>query len=327
MIECNDNMEFNNVEEDYNNNIIDEEDFTTENENNNPISNISIHDSNPTNKSKVSQVSLSMNTDIEQFDKLTDKIFKLNKSGPINISKIKENKFIPISRNSNEKKSLSVISSHSKTARIDKLLEDHEENDNFNICDVVNPNSKKGKHDKQTILPFCVNTIHSVNLCNPKISQYYSEKNRNPSSQSNNTIVTNSINNETSIDVKDVESLRSMICIFLQLDEHCATLSEQVKTYRDEKKQYEDYILNIMEKCNKERIPHHDKILRREVKEFRPKPKEEDILQTLITIFNDETVANQVVKAINESVPLDEKIALKQDKVDKPIKFNNKIKK
>jgi hypothetical protein len=48
--------------------------------------------------------------------------------------------------------------------------------------------------------------------------------------------------------------------------------------------------------------PHKETVLRREIKEFRPKPKEEDVLQTLIAVLKDENVASSIVKKIYEDV-------------------------
>jgi len=268
-----------------------------------------------------SHASSKFNNNVDKFDKLTDKINRLNNSGPIKVTRIKKDKFVPdvltkaerVSKSS-ARRSSSMLSSRSKTADLDRILEEQVHDEDFEIerplKSIVKP-----KKQKEIILPFCVKTIHSINKCNPKISEHYSTKSSVPKEKT--AAITTDVNGQM-IDSGEIDSLRMMISIFLQLDEHCSALSEEIKAFRDEKKQYEEYILDIMEKCNRERVPHNDKIIKREVKEFRQEPKESDMLQTLITIFNDENVAMQVVKAINESVPLDEKIALKQEKPKVP---------
>ena len=66
----------------------------------------------------------------------------------------------------------------------------------------------------------------------------------------------------------------------------------------------------------KEKIIHNDSILRRNVKESRPKPKEENILKTLQEVFNDPDVAYEITKKIFDSVPSEEKVTLKREKDD-----------
>ena len=331
MIECNEDINFDNqeYEEETDNEYEEETDVVKESIQAEYIPMNNLQElANDVDISRIakSRVSSKVNDNINKFDKLTDKINKFNThSKPIKVTRIKPVKFDPtaltkterVSRSS-ARRSSSVLNLGSKTANIDRILEEQVTDENFEIKSDAKSIVIKGKKQKEIVLPFCIRTEHSLSTTNPKISEYYSKKRSKP--------VTKIDVSGQMIDNTEIESLRMMISIFLQLDEHCATLAAESKAYREEKKQYEEYILDIMQKCNQERVPHNDKVIRREVKEFRPKPKESDILQTLITIFNDENVAVQVVKAINESVPLDEKVALKQDKRKVP-KAVKKIKK
>jgi len=342
MIECDENINFDNqeYEEEYDEDEINDEgedDVIDEEEDNvigeeeddvideeEEIPSISLEELQETaskidfGKISKSRASSKFNDNVDKFDKLTDKINKLNNSKPIKVTKIKKIKFVPdgltreerVSKSS-ARRSSSLVSSRSKTADLDKILEEQVHDENFELNRTNTPTTKT-KKKKEIILPFYVKTKHSVSKKSSKISEYYSKKRSAPKSEAKTDV------NGQMIDSNEIDSLKMMISIFLQLDEHCASLSEEARAFREEKKQYEEYILDIMEKCNRERVPHNDKVIKREVKEFRPKPKEHDILQTLITIFNDENVAIQVVKAINESVPLDEKIALKQEKPKVP---------
>ena len=115
---------------------------------------------------------------------------------------------------------------------------------------------------------------------------------------------------------EEKEKLKGIIKLFLAADEKCSKITQEAKEIRDEKKQYEEYILDFMGEKKKEKIIHNDSILRRNVKESRPKPKEENILKTLQEVFNDPDVAYEITKKIFDSVPSEEKVTLKREKDD-----------
>ena len=111
----------------------------------------------------------------------------------------------------------------------------------------------------------------------------------------------------------EINKLKEIIKLFLNVDEKCTKLSEEVKDARMEKKQYEDHILDFMGEKKKEKITCNDSVLRKQVKQSRPKPKEDDIFQTLSEVFKDADVAQEITKKIFESVPMEEKTTLKKE--------------
>jgi len=221
---------------------------------------------------------------------------------------------------SSSRRSESVLNKNDKSQKIDELLKqktvEYEASTDTAKTFVI-----KDKKQVDVISPYCVNTKHSVNKLSKTIETYYNNINNGIQNPSNfkGTEVKKTV-------AYDVDALKEIINIFLDLDKQVSLLSAEIKEYRTEKKQYEEYILDFMEEYNEEKLTHKETMLRREVKEVRPKPKEDDMLQTLIAVLQDESVASAIVKKIFESVPLEEKIALKQDKLGGKVKQPKKIK-
>jgi hypothetical protein len=129
------------------------------------------------------------------------------------------------------------------------------------------------------------------------------------------------------LDDVDVESLKEIIKLYLYVDEKCGKLAEESKDCKAEKKQYENHILEFMGDMQKEKIQYEKSVLCRKVTVNRPKPKEEDIMETLNTVFNDPDVAYEITQKIFNSVPLEEKVALKKEKEKSTQKSTKKTKK
>lgn len=166
-----------------------------------------------------------------------------------------------------------------------------------------------------------VDTENSIENKNKAVEKYYKKLNKSTPN-----------NDEKSIDVgnnvpfNEVEKLKEVIKLFLHVDTKCNELTEEMKTTKMERKQYEDHILNFMGEYEKEKIPCDNAVLRREVKRVKPKPKEDDIKNTLTDILKDADLADNITKRIFESVPDEEKISLKKDEEKKanPVKKGKK---
>lgn len=113
----------------------------------------------------------------------------------------------------------------------------------------------------------------------------------------------------------DIEELRELLKNWLELDEANKELSDRMKDIKMEKKQYESYILGFMDKTKKEIIKASDSnlVLRKEVKETRSKPNEENILKVLTRVLGDATQAYKFTQEIIEDAPIKETISLKKD--------------
>lgn len=124
----------------------------------------------------------------------------------------------------------------------------------------------------------------------------------------------------------EIDELRELLKNWLDLDETLKKLSDEKKDIQMEKKQYETYILGFMDKTKKEIIKASDSnvVLRKEVKETRSKPSEENILKVLTRVLGDAGQAYKFTQEIIEDAPLKETISLKKDNGKKSTKKTTK---
>jgi len=134
-----------------------------------------------------------------------------------------------------------------------------------------------------------------------------------------NENIINPILNEEQID-----ELKELIKNWLDLDDKLKMLSDQTKDLRMEKNQYETYILELMEKTNKEVIKTTDTTLKKNIRQSKSSPKEENILNSLTSILEDPDKAYRITQQIISSLPTKEIISLKKENKDNK---NKKIKK
>ena len=156
--------------------------------------------------------------------------------------------------------------------------------------------------------------------------------NTNNTNNSNSNSITNTIYNknisdndsvaESTISHKlnsdEIEELKELIKNWLDLDSKIKVISDELKDIKMEKKQYENYILEMMDKSKKEVIKTQDNTLRKDVKQSKGSPKEDNILQTLSQILSDPQKAYEITQQILESVPSKEIISLKKEKAADP---------
>lgn len=191
--------------------------------------------------------------------------------------------------------------------------------------------AKPGLKPEKTIEPLkCVQTKNSVNNKCTKIEKLYENRDNDVCDDSecidigkNATFEESEFDELNDDDRKiaitkqtlsdtEINKLKEIIKMYLNVDELCTKLSTEVKEARSEKKQYEDHILEFMGEQNKEKITCKDSVLHKQVKQVQAKPKEEDILQTLTEILKDVDAAQEITKKIVESVPFEEKVSLKR---------------
>lgn len=140
----------------------------------------------------------------------------------------------------------------------------------------------------------CVETENSVFNTSESIENYYK----------------NAVEIEEQEANYDQIKLKEIIKMFLMVDDQCSELTAKAKDLREEKKQYEEYILTYMEDTQKKEINEHGVKLNRQVKERKEKPKEEDVFKTLKEVFKDEDVARKVTEKIYDSMPMIEDVKL-----------------
>ncbi len=131
---------------------------------------------------------------------------------------------------------------------------------------------------------------------------------------------------EVVLSADEIDELRELLKNWLELDESAKKLSDEMKDIKMEKKQYENYILGFMDKTKKEIIKASDSnvVLRKEVKETRSKPSEENILKVLTRVLGDAGQAYKFTQEIIEDAPLKETVSLKKDNGKKSTKKTTK---
>jgi hypothetical protein len=122
---------------------------------------------------------------------------------------------------------------------------------------------------------------------------------------------------------EEIDELKELIKNWLDLDERLKQLSDQTKDLRMEKNQYETYILDLMAKSNKEVIKTTDTTLKKNIRQSKSSPKEENILNSLTSILEDPDKAYRITQQIISTLPTKEIISLKKEKIGKN---NNKKK-
>ena len=171
------------------------------------------------------------------------------------------------------------------------------------------------------------NTFTKTFLNNQSNTQSY-QQTYEPNNKPTNTII-NTIYNKNSSDNEsvaestishklnsdEIEELKELIKNWLDLDLKIKVISDELKDIKMEKKQYETYILEMMDKSKKEVIKMQENTLRKDVKQSKGSPKEDNILQILSQILSDPQKAYQITQQILESVPSKEIISLKKEKV------------
>ena len=265
-------------------------------------------------KTKTIKISKKSNNTFNKMNKILQEANELSSLGHISIKKIDtNNKIVPQNKSniskSSQRRSQSALSQGSKTAILNQVLEERVIEESDHISTGTKQIVVKSKKELEYIAPECVETLRSKTQINNKIAFHYSKVKQKRDQEP----VEVEVKGKT-VESQDISNLRTMIEYFLDLDMHCSALSEEMSAYKEEKKQYEELILVVMDKCNQERVACNNTAVLKQVKTYRPKPKETDMLQTLTTVLRDESLATQLVKAIVESVPEAEKVSLKEDK-------------
>lgn len=112
------------------------------------------------------------------------------------------------------------------------------------------------------------------------------------------------------------EKLKSIIKLFLITDDKCSEIRAQVTELNNEKKQYEEHILEFMSRKNKDTINEGSTKLNKKVTQRKLKPKENDVFESLKQVFNDEDVAWEVTQRIYDSMGTEEVVKLERDDDD-----------
>jgi hypothetical protein len=139
---------------------------------------------------------------------------------------------------------------------------------------------------------------------------------------------TNSENNEKNIIEETDEELKkkfkNIVIAWVQLDDKIKVINTELKNMKDEKKQYEDFILGFMEKYNENMITLSNGLLKKNVSQTKESIKEEMIQEAIEEYTKDIEQAYTITQKIIEKRQTNERITLKRQTNKKKANDNTK---
>lgn len=123
---------------------------------------------------------------------------------------------------------------------------------------------------------------------------------------------------------EDIEKVfKEMVINWVKIDDKIRVIGDELKELKNEKKQFEEYILGVMEKMEEDTVTLSNGLLKRNVSQSKGSIKEELIQEAINEITKDADKAYEMTQYIIQKRPVSEKVALKRtirrDK-DKPKK-------
>tara|TARA_B100001248_G_C27289432_1_gene411716 strand:+ start:384 stop:794 length:411 start_codon:yes stop_codon:yes gene_type:complete len=125
-------------------------------------------------------------------------------------------------------------------------------------------------------------------------------------------------NNSDNSDVEEEKPVSSefkdLVVTWVEIDDNIRKLNAQLKEFKDEKKQYEQAVLEYLEKIGENVIEISDGKLRRNVSKTKGALKHEIIQSALTDCTNDPEKAFQMTNYIMNKRPIVERVNLKRTK-------------
>ena len=120
--------------------------------------------------------------------------------------------------------------------------------------------------------------------------------------------------NENSIPKEVTEEFVEVVKSWVKIDDDIRKKMQEVKELKDERKEFETFILEYMDKINESVINISDGKLRRNKSASKGSLKQESIQTALLDITQDSGKAMQMTKYIMDSRPTVERVNLKRTK-------------
>jgi len=128
--------------------------------------------------------------------------------------------------------------------------------------------------------------------------------------------IINGVNNEDSdsneIQPIDENMFKEMVLTWLKLDDKIKAISEEVKELKNEKKQFEDQIIQVMTNKNEDIINFSTGKLKKNVLQSKGALKEDIIQEAITELTKDVDKAYSMTQYIIQKRPISEKISLKR---------------
>ena len=127
--------------------------------------------------------------------------------------------------------------------------------------------------------------------------------------------MSDSENEEEGVIPKDItEEFKEVVVNWVKIDDDIRSLNQKIKDLKDEKKEFEVFILEYMNTINENVINISDGKLRLNRSKTKAPLKEENIQSALLDITKDSNKALELTKYIFQSRPLRERVNLKRTK-------------
>jgi hypothetical protein len=126
---------------------------------------------------------------------------------------------------------------------------------------------------------------------------------------------TNLETNVPEVEVSEEElkkKFKNIVISWVQLDDKIKIINSELKNMKDEKKQYEDFILSFMEKYNENMITLSNGILKKSVSQTKQSIKEEMIQEVIEEFTKDMEQAYSITQKIIQKREVNEKVTLKR---------------
>ena len=124
-------------------------------------------------------------------------------------------------------------------------------------------------------------------------------------------------NKDSSSDEELKKKFKNIVIAWVQLDDKIKTINSELKNMKDEKKQYEDFILDFMEKYNENMITLSNGILKKNVSQTKQSINEEMINEAIEVFTKDAEQAYTITQKIIQKRQVNEKISLKRQVIKK----------
>jgi hypothetical protein len=129
-------------------------------------------------------------------------------------------------------------------------------------------------------------------------------------------------NKDSSSEEELKKKFKNIVIAWVQLDDKIKTINSELKNMKDEKKQYEEFILNFMEKYNENMITLSNGILKKNVSQTKQSINEEMINEAIEEFTKDVEQAYTITQKIIEKRQINEKVTLKRQIIKKKINSN-----
>jgi len=124
--------------------------------------------------------------------------------------------------------------------------------------------------------------------------------------------------NETDESEEELKKkFKKIVISWVELDDKIKLINSELKNIKDEKKQYEEFILSFMEKYNENMITLSNGSLKKNISQTKESLKEEMIQEAIQEYTKDLEEAYSITQKIIQKRQINEKVTLKRQTIKK----------